>query len=159
MDKIKIGKLNLLDIIIILLLILCVIFVVFKFIPDSNTTSGEEKNNIFSYIIRVEGISNTSADMLKVGDDIYDKVTNTQIGKITDLNIQPAKGTIEGTDGKIIKAEMPNKIDVDITVKTDGKVQNGEYIANNLIRILVGQTKEVKTKYWMATGFVTQVNS
>lgn len=159
MDKIKIGKLNLLDIIIILLLILCVAFAVYKFIPKSNVTTGEEQSNTFSYTIRVEGISNTSADMLKVGDNIYDKVTNTQIGTITDLKIEPAMGIFESADGKIIKAEMPGKIDVDITVETDGKVQNGEYIANGLIRILVGQTKEVKTKYWMASGFVTQVNS
>ncbi|MBO5179151.1 MAG: DUF4330 family protein [Clostridia bacterium] len=159
MDKIKIGKLNLLDIIIILLLILCVAFAVFKFMPKKNVANGEEQSNSFSYTIRVEGISNTSADMIKVGDNIYDKVTNTQIGTITDLKIESALALIEDLDGKYIKSEMPGKIDVDITVETDGKVQNGEYIANGLIRILVGQTKEVKTKYWMATGFVTQVNN
>ena len=75
------------------------------------------------------------------------------------MKIEPALGIIEDLDGKYIKAEMPNKIDVEITAKTEGKVQNGEYIANGLIRILVGQTKEVKTKYWMASGFVTEVNS
>lgn len=159
MDKIKIGKLNLLDIVIIVLLVLCIAFAVFKFIPKNNAITGEEQSNTFSYTIRVEGISDTSADMIKVGDNIYDKVTNTKIGTITDLKIEPAMGIFEGADGKIIKAEMPGKIDVDITAETDGKVQDGEYIANGLIRILVGQTKEVKTKYWMASGFVTKVNS
>ena len=70
MDKIKIGKLNLLDIVIIVLLILCVAFAIFKFMPKNNTISGEEQSNTFSYTIRVEGISSTSSDMIKVGVNI-----------------------------------------------------------------------------------------
>ena len=97
--------------------------------------------------------------MIKVGDELFDKVSNSKIGIITNLKVEPAVGVIEGIEGTIIQAEMPNKIDVDITVETEGKMQNGEYVANGLIRILVGQTKQVKTKYWMASGFVTEVNS
>ena len=40
-----------------------------------------------------------------------------------------------------------------LTIKNDR-----EYLANGLIRTLVGQTKEVKTKYVMASGIVTNIN-
>lgn len=159
MDKIKIGKLNLFDIIVIAIVLLCIIFMVIKFLPQGSDSNITEQNNKFSYVVRVEGISNTSADMIKVGDELFDKVSNSKIGTITNLKIEPAVGVMEGMDGTIIQAEMPNKIDVDITVETEGKMQNGEYVANGLIRILVGQTKQVKTKYWMASGFITSVNS
>ena len=159
MDKIKIGKLNIFDIIVIFLLIICIVFAIWKFWPKSVSTNVLEKTNKFSYVIRVEGISNTSEEMIKVGDDIYDKVSNSHIGKIVNVKAEPTKGSFETLDGKIITAEMPNKIDLELTIETDGKIANGEYIANGLIRILVGQTKEVKTKYWMATGFITKVNS
>ena len=159
MDKIKIGKLNLFDIIVIAIVLLCIIFMVIKFWPQNSDSNITEQNNKFSYVVRVEGISATSADMIKVGDELFDKVSNSKIGIITNLKVEPAVGVIEGIEGTIIQAEMPNKIDVDITVETEGKMQNGEYVANGLIRILVGQTKQVKTKYWMASGFVTEVNS
>lgn len=157
MDKIKLGKLNLFDIIVILLIIICVAFLILKFIPKDTSDDAKVQNNTFTYEFKVEGISSTSSDMIEVGDDVFDKVTSTKIGTITDLKIETAKGTFEGNEGIVEKIEMPGKIDVYMTIKTDGKIQNGEYLANGLIRILVGQTKEIKTKYWVASGFVTDI--
>lgn len=159
MDKIKIGKLNIFDITVLIIMIFCVIFAIIKFLPQKNNENVVGKTNEFSYVIRVEGISNTSAEMIKVGDELFDKVSNTKIGKIKDVKIEPAKVLFEDTDGKITRVEMPTKIDLEIMVETNGKVENGEYIANGLIRILVGQTKEVKTKYWMASGVVIKINN
>lgn len=157
MDKIKIGKLNIFDIIVIVLVIFCIVFAIFKFLPKGNNGTSAEKTNTFSYVIRVEGISDTSGDMIKIGDELFDKVSNSNIGKIVDLKIEPAKVIFEDTDGTISRVEMPKKIDVEMIVETVGKIENGEYISNGLIRILVGQTKEVKTKYWMASGVVTKI--
>lgn len=157
MDKIKIGKLNIFDIVVIALIVCCIILVLFKFIPGNANGDVSEKTNKFSYVVRVEGISETSGDMIKVGDELFDKVSNSNIGKITEIRVEPSKGFFQDTDGTISKLEMPTKIDVELTVETDGKVVNGEYIANGLIRILVGQTKQVKTKYWMASGVITSI--
>lgn len=159
MDKIKIGKLNIFDIAVLIIIIFCVVFAIIKFLPQRNNKNVVGKTNEFSYVIRVEGISNTSAEMIKVGDELFDKVSNTKIGKIANVKVEPAKVLFEDTDGQITRVEMPTKIDLEITVETNGKVENGEYIANGLIRILVGQTKEVKTKYWMASGVVIKINS
>lgn len=157
MNKIKIGKLNIFDIVVIALIVCCIILVLFKFIPKSANGGVSEKTNKFSYVVRVEGISETSRDMIKVGDELFDKVSNSNIGKITEIRVEPAKGFFQDTDGTISKLEMPTKIDVELTVETDGKVANGEYTANGLIRILVGQTKQVKTKYWMASGVIISI--
>lgn len=157
MDKIKIGKLNLFDILIIALIICCVIFAIFKLLPKSSSDSMGEKANSFSYVIKVEGISETSGEMIKVGDELFDKVSSSNIGKIKEIKIEPAKVLFESKDGTISRVEMPTKIDVELVVETNGKISNGEYTANGLIRILVGQTKQVKTKYWMASGVVTEI--
>lgn len=157
MDKIKIGKLNIFDILVIGLIICCVVFAIFKLVPKSSNGSTSEKTNSFSYVIKIEGISETSGEMLKVGDEVFDKVSSSSIGKIKEIKIEPAKVLFEREDGTITRVEMPTKIDVELVVETNGKISNGEYTANGLIRILVGQTKQIKTKYWMASGFVTEI--
>lgn len=157
MDKIKIGKLNIFDIVVIILIVFCIALVLFKFIPQNANGDVSEKANKFTYIVRVEGISETSKDMIKVGDELFDKVSSSNIGKITEIKVEPAKVLFQDTDGTISKLEMPTKIDVELTVETEGKVANGEYTANGLIRILVGQTKQIKTKYWMASGIITNI--
>lgn len=157
MDKIKIGRLNIFDIVVIALIICCIILVLLKFIPQNMSSDMTEKSNKFSYVVRIEGISKTSEDMIKVGDELFDKVSNSNIGNITEIKVEPSKVLFQDTDGTISRIEMPTKIDVELTVEAEGKTTNGEYIANGLIRILVGQTKQIKTKYWMASGVITNI--
>lgn len=158
MDKIKLGKLNAFDLAILLLILICIILMLVKFIPSKvENVSIDMTSNKFTYTVLVEAVSETSGEMVKVGDSLYDKVSSTCIGEVTDVKVTPAMAVFEDTDGSIIRAEKPSKINLEMTVTTDGTVKNGEYLANNLIRILVGQNKQFKTKYWMAEGVVTDI--
>jgi hypothetical protein len=161
LKEIKLRKLNLLDIILVLVIVIFVgVFVIthFKSSEDGTVVTGNNSvNTTFTYTISVNGLSDTSREMIRSGDEVYDKVSNTYIGKIVEVNIKEAQGTLEKENGEIILASMPGKIDVDLTVETNGTVKNGDYLANGLIRIMVGNFKEIKTKYIMFSGTVSSI--
>lgn len=161
LKEIKFGKLNVLDIAIVLIVIVCVgVFGLTRLNSSKEGTVATGNNSVsskFTYTISIKGISETSRDMLKVGDEVYDKVSNTYIGKIKDLIIAEAQGTIDKENGEVVVAKMPGKIDVDLIIETDGTIKNGEYLANGLIRIMVGNFKEIKTKYLMCAGTVYSI--
>lgn len=161
LNEIKLGKLNLLD--------LAILFVIIVFVGifASNHLHVNEKNSIetgnanvsnkFMYTILIEGLSDTSKEMLQVGDDVYDKISNTYIGKIAELEITEAQGLLEKLNGEVIHSTIPRKIDVRMKIQTDGTVKNGEYLANGLIRIMVGNLKQIKTKYLMCSGTIVEM--
>lgn len=160
LKEIKLGKLNLLDLgIIVILLAFIGVFAInhLKTQKEGVTTGANGASTSFCYTFCVEGLSDTSEQMLQVGDEVYDKVANTYIGKIKELEIQPAQGLIEKENGEIVEAEIPRKIDVKMVIETEGTIKNGEYLANGLIRILVGNVKQIKTKYLMCSGSVTAI--
>lgn len=158
LKEMKIGKLNILDLAIILIIIIFIgIFILNKISNSTSDGTNITNSNVtttFSYTFLIESLSETSKDMLKIGDDVYDKVSNVCIGKITNLEIANAKDFIEKNNGEIVEAEIPTKIDVKLTIETNGEIRNGEYLANNLIRIMVGNIKQIKTKYLMCSGTV-----
>lgn len=161
LNEIKIWKFNVLDIVLALVVVIFVgIFASAKLNNADNQTIATGNNVIskFSYTISVEGLSATSTDMLKSGDEVYDKISGTYIGKITNLEITEAKGLIENKNGELKLANVPRKIDVKMTIETEGSIKNGEYLANGLIRIMVGNLKEIKTKYLMCFGTITEIN-
>ncbi len=101
----------------------------------------------FEYTAKIRRISSTSIDMLKVDDEVYDKTSGTMIGYITGVSYERAKYEFEAEDGNIYMKEYPEKVDVTLTIKAYGSKKDGQYLANNLIRILVGENKMIKTKY------------
>lgn len=162
LSEIKLWKLNAFDLLLILVIIIFVGAIGITHITSNNSDVVQAGNSNlgtkFTYTISINNLAETSADMLKVGDDVYERVSNTYIGKISKLDIREAKGNLETASGDIILATLPERIDVDITIETDGTIRNNEYLANGLIRIMVGNLKEIKTKYVMCSGTVSSID-
>ncbi len=155
LNEIKIWKLNILDITILFVLLLCLIL----FFTDKSKATGEiesEQNQVskFSYQVLISGVSETTGEVIKEGDVLFDKVTSAPMGTITKIETTGAIGFLKTNQGEILAKEIPDKIDLILTVETDGNVKDGEYYANNLVRILVGGSKQLKTKYAMFIGEV-----
>lgn len=158
MKKIKevLEKISIIDVVIVFALILAIISIFTKYSQIDNATNLIEYNS-FEYDILFEYVRPTTGEMLQVGDKIFDKVSGTNIGEITAVVSNNAKKQFEMLDGTITKKEVDSKADIVITVKTNGSIKNNEYMANNLIRILVGKTIETKTKYVDVTGCILDV--
>ena len=161
LKEIKLGKFNILDISIFIIIALFIGIFAFNKLnvqnESGNIVTSNANQSTFSYTILVEGLSESSRDMFRIGDDVYDKVSNVYIGKIANLEITPAKGLIDKNNGEIIESTVPGKIDVKIGVETNGTIKNGEYLANDLIRIMVGNLKQIKTKYVMCMGTILDI--
>lgn len=161
MKNIKIWKFNIFDFAIIGVILLLILIVVIKLLPvnfagNSIQTSTSQQ---FTYEIFFEGLAETTGEMIKVGDRLFDKTSSTYIGDIVEIKIDDAVVDLEKVNGEIVTSKMPGKINITLTVQAAGTIKNDrEYLANGLIRTLVGQTKEVKTKYVMASGIVTNIN-
>ena len=160
LSEIKLGKLNVLDIAILGVIVLFIgIFAVNKLgDTNENVVESASTSTNFSYTITIESLSDTSADMFRVGDEVYDKVSNVYIGKISSLEINDAIGLIDKDNGEIVEATVPGKIDVKLDIETNGTIKNGEYLANDLLRIMVGNSKQIKTKYVMCMGTITEID-
>ena len=160
LSEIKLGNLNVLDIAIVFVVIVFAILFVGHQNTDSENSITAGSSNVsskFVYEISIESLSNTSTEMLRVGDEVYDKISNTYIGKISELEIVEAQGLLETASGEVIRATVPGKIDVKMKVETEGTMKNGEYLANGLIRIMVGNQKQIKTKYLMCMGTISAI--
>lgn len=161
-SEIRIWKLNILDIMIILAV---TIFVgVFAL---THIQAGEEGSVVvgnsntvtkFTYTISIANVAKTSEEMLEIGDEVYDKVSNTYIGKIVEIEASQAVGLIELENGEVIDAVMPGRADLKLKIETEGNIKNGEYLANGLIRIMVGNFREIKTKYLMCSGTISSID-
>ena len=159
LEEIKIWKFNLLDMFIAFAIVVAILM--FFNNKQSNAitpTSGDEeiKDSKFSFVVEVKELSTTTGEMIKSGDKLYDKASGTEMGTITKVDIKPANSGLLLNNGQIVKKEMPDKIDLYLTVEAEGRTNNGELIANNLIRVLVGSFKALKTKYVMFSGTVIE---
>lgn len=142
------GKISIIDLLVIIVavLMLKVVYDKYNYAVNPSETQNVMQQK-FEYVVKIRGISSTTIDMLKIEDEVYDKTSSTMIGKIADIKYENAKYEFEGNDGKIYIKEYPGKVDVILTIKTDGTIKDGEYLANGLIRVLIGENKVIKTKY------------
>ena len=158
LEEIKIWKFNLLDMFIAFALVVALIMFFNAKQSNASTpiTSGdtEVKDSKFTYVVQIKELSETTGDMLKEGDKLFDKASGTEMGIIKEVRIEQTQSGLLMNNGQIVTRSMPEKIDVYLTVEAEGRTANGELVANNLIRILVGSFKALKTKYVMFSGTI-----
>ena len=155
------GKINIIDLVVLLIvvLVLCVTFLRNKkenVVTEDNTEVATSQNS-FQYTLKIEYVNEKTGMMFKEGDIVYDATSSTKIGEIVKVDITPALHEFVNDDGTIEQKETPTRIDILLTVKTDGTVKNEEYLAGGLIKILAGENKKIKTKYASCLSSVVSI--
>ena len=158
LEEIKIWKFNLLD----MFIAFAIVVAILMFFNNKSSIgapapqSGDEevKDSKFTFVVEIKDVAQTTGQMLASGDKLYDKASGTEMGTITKVDIKTATGGLQLNNGQIVTKEIPDRIDVYLTVEAEGRTNNGEFIANNLIRVLVGSFKALKTKYVMFSGTI-----
>ena len=79
------------------------------------------------------------------------------LGEITDVKSSPAKVQSERADGKYVWAELTDRYDVTLTIKTRGKEAENSYITADSNELSVGRTIDIYTKYVHTTGKIMSV--
>lgn len=153
------GKISIVDIVVVLILVVVVANVITTYtkVNKENGNVGNTSSITFEYDIKFEYVRPTTGEILQVGDAVFDKVSGTEIGEITSVVATNSMQQFNSLDGTITQKEIDGKADILITVKTKGSIKNSEYMANDLIRILIGKNIEIKTKYVDVAGTILDI--
>ena len=151
------GVVSIIDIIVVAVLIVLAAAVYMRFFAsDAPVTSAE--GNTFTYEVKVRATRQEIADMIQIGDQLYDEENEYFIGTVTGVNSEPAMQQMQLMDGTYVNAPVENRYDVYIEVETEGLVSNGRYYAGRSYEVSVNDSLQFYSKYISTTGIIWSIN-
>ena len=140
------GKISVIDIaVIIVVLFLCAAVYMRFFVLE--TTSKTADTNTIRYSVMAYSLRDCMVDNIKVGDDLYEAVGNTYVGKITNIEKTESKSWNTKEDGTYALGTLEDRYDLIIDVEADGIITDGRYFVNRTYEISANIEKEFYTKY------------
>ena len=157
--KIK-FKLNVFDIIIIVAVIaVAAILVVPKILPsqNGNATTAQTQDNI-TYAVEIYNLPLSTAQKIKVGDKLTDKVKKFEMGEVTDVQILPYKKPANDLEnGRVLQSVVPDKYKAIITIKAEATENETSILVGGGYEVKVGSSVSVIGAGYFGNGFITEV--
>lgn len=150
------GKISIIDILAVVAIVVIIAGVYFKFIAPSETVVTDSHS--LEYTMKFREIRIHSAEAFEKGGPVMDSKTREDMGEIVAVTYEPAKVIRELSDGRIAEIEVPEKYDVSVTMRVDGKQnETGYYTQKDNKVIGVGSRTTVDTKYVKCYGEIVDV--
>ncbi len=144
--------------------VLIVLFVLAIAVGGIKVLSGKEGNvttavKDVSFTVEVAKSDKTFADAIKIGDDIYDSKKGGYYGKVTNVDVKPAKAIgANTTEGKYVMSEFEGKYNVYITVSgTPTTVTDGNIMFAGQ-KVKVGEEMFLKSAAYVGYGYAVDVH-
>lgn len=118
------GKINIVDIAVILIVILAIAVTYFKFNVSEHSDVTEYKGKV-TYTIQARNLRNFTVDAVDIGEKLYDNSSEKFAGIIVDKKVTQAYEYLTRADGTIVKAELPERYNLELTVESSGLVKDG----------------------------------
>ena len=150
------GVVSVIDIIVVAIVLVLAAAVYMRFFANQESVTAAD-GTTFTYQIRVRTIRPEMAEMLQVGDQLYDKDTGYHIGTITAVDIEPATQNTPLADGTYVEGPVENRYDVTLDVETEGLISNGRYYAGRSYEVSVSDTLSFYSKYISNTGVIWSI--
>lgn len=129
--KIKKIKFNALDFLI-LLVILAAIFSVVLRSGLKDTIVASRQNETIVYTIRINNVQKESFDLLALDTKIYSSEEDKLMGVVVEKSSRPAETYIALDSGEIYKTNIPERIDITLTIEAKGRItEEGCMIGGN----------------------------
>ena len=154
----KKKKINIVDIGVLLLLIIMVLAARMRFQKYHSTNTVDATTENIEYEVIISDIREFTANAFRVGDTLFDTLTDVEIGKIIDIQKIPYEEEVTLKDGKIVKSKNPQKFEVILKVQTEGIVNSSGYYANRTVELKVGSEKKIETLYAKSSGQIKSIN-
>lgn len=148
------SKFNWIDALIIILIIALGIGV-FSYFKKSNTVIAVEKVPI-KVTVRVDKILMETVNGINIGDVFKDKDTNQAFGKVIDKKVTEAYDMVETGDGRVVKAVVPNRYSVFMTLEGEAIVTD-DYIRVGDRDVRIEGTIELKSTKSAVTTKVVDI--
>ena len=153
------GKVNVVDLVILLAVIVCVAGVFLRFRGNAGKTI--VKMDEFCYEVELRKVRKMTVDVLDkaVGTKFFlaDKGRSDDMGVLVSYEATPAVENIEMQDGTIVGRTIPNRWDVKLVLKLNGKVNDGGFLTPQLKAIGAGQEALLKSKWVTSHGRILRV--
>jgi hypothetical protein len=151
-------KFNIIDIIFIIVVV-GLISVAFLKTSKYNVTKTSSTMNKIEYSLTVRGVRSYTKDAFKVGDTVFDTQTKVIIGTIKDIKVEDNEVYVESITGKLLKANIPGRYNVTLTIDTDGLETEKAFFADRSVELKVGSEKTFETLYVKTNGTVMSVKT
>lgn len=146
-------KLKIFDIVLILFILAAVSVVgikVFGMGTDDVITAVETRPA--QVTIRIENVRTYTASHLTVGEAVLSDETNSPIGVIDKIEILPYEEVVETSDGQLIRATVPDKYTVMLTLDAQLSERETGYFAEGITEIKVNSATKIYTKKVITSG-------
>ena len=151
-------RLNILDIILIFIIVGAVAFACVTVIKSNpNIISGGDKE--IKYVVVSKELSSAIATQIKVGDKVYDDISNQLLGIVTDIKVSESYLTgFSPIFGLPVNTPIEGKVDISITVKASVWVDGSSYKIDKY-RIAVGQVVDYHSDSISLSGQCTSISN
>lgn len=100
----------------------------------------------------IEDVRIVTAQSFEVGDTLLSEETNSVIGVVESVEIKPYRDIIEMANGEVIKAEVPDKYIVLLTVQSNLSERQTGFFAEGITEIKVNSEIKLYTKKVITSG-------
>lgn len=151
------GKISLIDIIVVIIVIVLGFAVYSRFFTKEQTATAISSNDTFIYELRVNGVRDLTVNSLSVGDAVYEAVSDTYLGVISNIEVMDCYQETATLYGRYVMAPVENRYDLIITVDSEGLISSGRYYASRNYEISLNMTVTFYTKYCQTSAFVWSI--
>jgi hypothetical protein len=155
------GKVSVVDAALVLVVLLALAGAYARFSGVGKAVSASQA---FTYAMRVDNIRDVSVAELKKSVGLtfgLNEKQQSEMGELLSVEEFPATGIIELNNGGAVRAPIPERFDVVLKFKVDGRINEKGFYTPQLKEICAGATYVVKSKYVTVYGMamdVTPVN-
>jgi hypothetical protein len=151
------GRVSIIDVFVIVIA-LCFAAAVYLSFQEEETPLTTTDTFEITYTVFVPAVRMPAAALLRPGDNLYSMETATFIGIITEVETSPAVTPEPLLDGTVILGNVEGRLDVVLTVDTQGSIIGGRHFAGRTIELNVNALYRLFTKYNDFNGYIHTID-
>ena len=149
------GKISIFDIIILLLIIVVSAGTFYKFRSEQTNVEGGQKTLV--YTVRIPNVRWFTLQYYEVGQRCFDTRSGEEIGRIVAVRSEPFWDVYQDMRGNALLVEVPDKINIEIDVKTTGLETDRGYYASGTYELKAGSDIFLTTKYVDVSAVIDRI--
>lgn len=152
------GKISIIDVLVVAVVLFLAVALRFKGNQTHTSTSVTEVP--ITYQVTASGVRSYVANAIQVGDVLYDLDMDSSghLGEITAIEVLPPSKQAEFHDGTVDFVPAEDSVDLLLSVKAYGLIDNGRYLINRVYDLGLNASRNLYTPYAQFVGAITSID-